>query len=1828
MEVKIRLLRFVAFLFIFFAATIPDVMAQISSGVRAEFFVQPFPSPYVSDWQTNPSIASLTVFNGSNSPKEVVITLSVTTNDGRQVISGTSSPTVLLRGPNVMNNTSLLHGNLKYYDTGIKSQIIQTGRIPEGTYSACISILGAEGVRLVSEQCREFTIVYADPPQLVYPMDGDSVNTNFPIFQWTPVQVPVQYQVHYVFKMVQLLQGQTPLQALDADIPQYTNENLAATTLQYPLSALPLVAGDTYVWQVQALDQNGFPPASNNGESQIRTFTYQKPVGIVTYHHVTPVGPGTPPVNKNLFTTTTISGTMYGAFTIQQNKPFLNQQGRYGHRGSGGSNSQSGPQPLPLANTTLNLVDEYVLLQGYDPVKRVFVEAPVPSMERSAKVIATTTTDASGNFSFSFAQTKNSPDTVSQNTTVTLEGGRSATGTLVKVYRIIVQSPYFCSPDYDIDVQTGQSDNIGQQFALARSYSLSITLTPNVLRGGQQLANSSSDLSGYAVYLLRQSRPEGVPDNEGFPAPPSADTVQSMQVVAEATADDNGQVTFSNLVQNNGPNDQYFVYAAPDPGSPFFYTTLPTSFQFGYNDNPTQYPGYQVTPNTWNASSVFNSEYVAPEVSITQLMWAAFPKVAGYIYRSDNPNEPVGSAETYLEYFFNDKVNRFTDEFITMNDGYFNFHLGASDLGSGYQIEIYKNGYRDTIISVNNGKLLTMGQQVYFPKILLQPAFNVTGKVVDEEGNPVQANVTIGEGTSVEANLPTVLRQQYFMNGKERTFQAISYNTGFQAPAVSGNQQIIIDPTPYDNSLFPDTEYVNITQNEQNLGTFVLKKKLHRLKVVVRTIAGVSIPRAHVEIQNVGSFETDNSGAADTTFISASNSFSITVIAPDGKDFIGQVLTAYVPDSKDWTIIPVKLRSAIYVEGRVLVGGTPIPQADVFLDRRQSPHMPPIAAKTNNQGVYVLHDVPPGTRIKIEAAKSQSDLIGADTTLVANIHSKGLRNVNFHLRIYNGMDISKLMGFPIEVTSLTLNGSSVMISGNFVALDSNGIFGPSDPKLMIGFANIQIDSGIEKDSVNVPYAVPKVLPMVTDVNSIPLRIYSALEGAQGSAGGIRVDTSGNGGEFVGPTYIDPVSFKKDPAFSNISLPELYLGLPNAASLSDRMQLPTITSSGVAPPGTRNGFILSDAKGNSIRYVLFSLHAVADSSKSTLNGNNVTLATTIHTSLRDVPKPDIDLDVGNVTLHSDRFDPISSETPVKIAIENWTIEGDKWSITESGFSIDSGMVRTGLVNVPFTGLEIDSTELKNGVFQADTVSLSDVLTIQVMGKWYFGFDNGAAHWSLSVTPNGNSSSAAHISSLPGAAVTDELSINNIKLLSDGTAGFTMDNTSSPISLYKVASFQPTGLNLYSTHVNVTGTIDLGIPALQAQSCVISYSKPNGVTTFGFTRFPVSFNVNGVALSFPADQQNPETLDSTGFHASGTVAENGVFGFNVQLYRTVDSTSVWTVSGQQFNVSADGTSNLANVVGSMEVQQNSWTNFSFSGDLVGSQGASGRLGFVVHGDLIGQNQKISVKNISMPFIGIGLTFVPTTGEIYGSVNLNDTLSGGTTIVATADISIGGDGWFFLAGGTLTLSSPQISIEAGLLIGNHSMIDEIKGEMQTVSYYYSQFDSLPPEFPKSVSGFYFEGAVTMPIPGVPSASFSFGPIQGKLSVTMGADLRLAMSFTGSGNTYDVGIDVFAQASVAIDANFQVACAAVSAEILADVGLGGEYQSNGNWYVDGSAILMLKGTASAGLGDCGNTCSGSGGSAPCALVSQSGSISIGVKGHYGTDYKSVSFILNASPQ
>ena len=247
--------------------------------------IDPYPSPYYSDWDVNPNIGSLTVFNPDPAAAEVRVAFSIIDGSNRVIASGTSDPQLVPGGAAAIFESPYEVAGTSSHDAEIERIAERTGRLPEGVYTACAAATDLDGF-VLAEACAEFTILYPDPPLLLGPGDGAVLDRQDEVFQWTPVQVPVQFQPEYVLRIVEVLEGQTPAEALAANIPHHESFGLFAPSVQYPLEARPLEAGKSYAWSVRAFDQNGYPLSANEGRSEIWTFRYDDglaPVdGVVT----------------------------------------------------------------------------------------------------------------------------------------------------------------------------------------------------------------------------------------------------------------------------------------------------------------------------------------------------------------------------------------------------------------------------------------------------------------------------------------------------------------------------------------------------------------------------------------------------------------------------------------------------------------------------------------------------------------------------------------------------------------------------------------------------------------------------------------------------------------------------------------------------------------------------------------------------------------------------------------------------------------------------------------------------------------------------------------------------------------------------------------------------------------------------------------------------------------------------------------------------------------------------------------------------------------------------------------------------------------------------------------------------------------------------------------------------------------------------------------------------------------------------------------------------------------------------------------------------------
>ncbi|WP_210512026.1 hypothetical protein [Natronogracilivirga saccharolytica] len=163
-------------------------------------------------------------------------------------------------------------------DSDLQSTILQTGALPEGDYRIEISAEPADGQTGVNfmDGRATFTVTHPQPPQLVTPANGSNITMETPLFSWTPVLTRTNVSLEYELRIVELFDGQSPEEAIDANRPLVEETLTDITTFTYTPDQYPLERGRSYAWQITAYEVNDEMPIRNDGESEIYYFTYHE----------------------------------------------------------------------------------------------------------------------------------------------------------------------------------------------------------------------------------------------------------------------------------------------------------------------------------------------------------------------------------------------------------------------------------------------------------------------------------------------------------------------------------------------------------------------------------------------------------------------------------------------------------------------------------------------------------------------------------------------------------------------------------------------------------------------------------------------------------------------------------------------------------------------------------------------------------------------------------------------------------------------------------------------------------------------------------------------------------------------------------------------------------------------------------------------------------------------------------------------------------------------------------------------------------------------------------------------------------------------------------------------------------------------------------------------------------------------------------------------------------------------------------------------------------------------------------------------------------------
>jgi hypothetical protein len=724
----------------------------------------------------------------------------------------------------------------------------------------------------------------------------------------------------------------------------------------------------------------------------------------------------------------------------------------------------------------------------------------------------------------------------------------------------------------------------------------------------------------------------------------------------------------------------------------------------------------------------------------------------------------------------------------------------------------------------------------------------------------------------------------------------------------------------------------------------------------------------------------------------------------------------------------------------------------------------------------------------------------------------------------------------------------------------------------------------------------------TDLKQLQLIVNKAFSAVQTPSSGslLKVNNNSNTGQVKGKIGIKNISFQYSDDL--VSFPDeipFYL-----ADLPTGQQ--DIASFTAKPfPGKKFG--ITGKNNTAPQFKFMDFHAVADKSKSWIEGDRISLSTKISTNdITGMVPSKLDISIGDLSLRPTKVDPITGSTSIAFKLEKWDFQSTGWSINQGvkGVFIPQGTIKTGLIDVPVKKVLITPDRLEVGEFDMQNLMFSGVVPVKILTQnRSFGFNpysgsDQKGHWELRIIGT-EGSPGISIAGLPGMEPGAELKFQVFSLLSNGEQYINLGTQQQELVFYKVLKVKPMSFTGGDKYFNMACNINLDIPRVTPGNGMIRFSKPGNQILFEIFPFNIGFEGPGGVKFTSGNSQGDQKISSSGFTAVGTIRDKEGISLDGKLHRT--QTSVWLdvdPKNQRMPLGS-GLTSLENIEGRMQVTQGNkdWSKFTFSGDLSGFKGMQSdiRKTFTVHGSITADNEKLGVKNISGSFAGMNLTYDIKNARLIGNMSV-DKQMGPIRINGPAHIKVDASGWYFLLGGQL--AAPGFgNMASGMLIGDYRAItpDVTQTLMQ-----FAYNKKVPASLQSGVSGFFFTGQKDVPIINIPHFEIDLGILSASLGLTAGLDGRIWMGFDGNGNEYGVGAMAFAHAWFSASS---ITCTKLSAEARAELGAMGIYQTNsGVFTVSGCGSFTVSGSVS----QCMPTFCWDG---ICCEACTSGSVSKGIK-------------------
>jgi hypothetical protein len=217
------------------------------------------------------------IVNGSNSRFTCKLTLLLTDRaTGQEIMSASTGLFVVSNGTKQLNADVLNPIVYNFFNSNTDNRI--QNLLPVGNYNACYAVI-IEDVKIttVAEECVSFDVEPLSPPMLVFPADSSVLEQSPNQLSWIPPTPNGLFtNLRYEVIITPINDGQKPNEAIQENIPVYTDPYQLNTAMNYPAAVATLEKDKWYAWQVVARDDKSYAGKSEVWVFKIRNEKLEK----------------------------------------------------------------------------------------------------------------------------------------------------------------------------------------------------------------------------------------------------------------------------------------------------------------------------------------------------------------------------------------------------------------------------------------------------------------------------------------------------------------------------------------------------------------------------------------------------------------------------------------------------------------------------------------------------------------------------------------------------------------------------------------------------------------------------------------------------------------------------------------------------------------------------------------------------------------------------------------------------------------------------------------------------------------------------------------------------------------------------------------------------------------------------------------------------------------------------------------------------------------------------------------------------------------------------------------------------------------------------------------------------------------------------------------------------------------------------------------------------------------------------------------------------------------------------------------------------------------